>query len=36
MGLACQIKPKAKGGTLTIRYTSLDQLERIARQLADE
>jgi ParB family transcriptional regulator, chromosome partitioning protein len=36
MGLACQIKPKAKGGTLTIRYTTLDQLERIARQLSDE
>ena len=33
IGLACQIKPKAKGGTLTIRYTSLDQLDRIARQL---
>lgn len=33
IGLACQLKPKAKGGTLTIRYTSLDQLDRIARQL---
>lgn len=36
IGLACQIKPKAKGGTLTIRYTSLDQLDRIARQLMPE
>ncbi len=33
IGLACQITPKAKGGTLTIRFSSLDQLERIARQL---
>ncbi len=36
IGLACQIKPKAKGGTLTIRYTSLDQLDRIARQLLSD
>lgn len=33
IGLACQITPKAKGGTLTIRYSSLEQLDRIARQL---
>ena len=33
IGLACQLKPKAKGGTLTIRYSNLDQLDRIARQL---
>jgi ParB family chromosome partitioning protein len=36
IGLACQIKPKAKGGTLTIRYSSLEQLDRIARQLLSE
>jgi ParB family chromosome partitioning protein len=33
LGLACEIKPKAKGGTLTIRYSSLDQLDGIARRL---
>jgi ParB family chromosome partitioning protein len=36
IGLACQIKPKAKGGTLTIRYSSLEQLDRIARQLLSD
>lgn len=36
IGLACEIRPRAKGGTLTIRYTSLDQLDRIARQLMAE
>lgn len=36
IGLACHIKQTAKGGTLTIRYTSLDQLDRIARQLLTE
>lgn len=35
-GLTCQIKPKTKGGTLTIRYTSLDQLDRIAHRLSGE
>jgi ParB family chromosome partitioning protein len=33
LGLACEIKPKAKGGTLTIRYSSLEQLDGIARRL---
>jgi ParB family chromosome partitioning protein len=33
IGLACKLQPKVKGGTLTIRYSNLDQLDRIARQL---
>ncbi len=33
IGLGCKLQPKAKGGTLTIRYSNLDQLDRIARQL---
>lgn len=33
LGLACRLQPKAKGGTLTIRYSSLDQLDRIASRL---
>lgn len=36
IGLACKLQPKAKGGTLTIRYSNLDQLDRIARQLMSD
>ena len=33
LGLTCRLAPKAKGGTLTIRYSSLDQLDRLASRL---
>ena len=36
IGLSCKLQPKAKGGTLTIRYSNLDQLDRIARQLMSD
>lgn len=33
LGLAVTLKPKADGGDLTIRFTTLDQLDMVARRL---
>lgn len=36
LGLPIAIRPRAKGGSLTIRYSSLDQLDALIRRLAPD